>query len=81
MKNQKKKSKKKKDRFKYSGSYPEETYEIGTEKNLHLDKPSSHGGWPTGEYDPPVNKQISAWLKSMKLLKEYIKEYVRSDSD
>ena len=71
---------KKKDKFEYSGSHPEEAYEIGTEKNLHLDKPSSHGGWPTGEYDPPVNKQISAWLKSMKLLKEYIKEYVRSDS-
>ena len=55
MKNQKKKETKKKDRFKYSGSYPEETYELGTEKNLYLDK-------------------------SVKLLKEYIKEYVRSDS-
>ena len=67
---------KKRDSFKKAGSYPDETYETGTEKNLYLDKPSTHGGWPEGEYDPPVNKQISNWLKSMKLLKEYIREII-----
>ena len=72
----KKMKKKKKNKFKHSGSHPDETYEIGTEKNLYLDKPSTHGGWPEGEYDPPVNKQISNWLKSMKLLKEYIREII-----
>jgi hypothetical protein len=76
----KKKKTKKRDKFKYSGSHPEESYEIGTDKNLYLDKPSTHGGWPEGEYSPTVNKQISSWLKSMKLLKEYIKEYVRTES-
>ena len=41
-------------------------------KDLHLDKPTSHGGWPGGHggswNDPtPVNVQISNWLKSMGL--------------
>jgi len=41
-------------------------------KDLHLDKPTSHGGWPEGHggswNDPtPVNVQISNWLKSMGL--------------
>ena len=42
-------------------------------KDLHLDKPTSHGGWPeghTGSWNnsTPVNKQISDWLDSMGLL-------------
>jgi hypothetical protein len=41
-------------------------------KALHLDKPTSHGGWPGGHggswNDPtPVNVQISNWLESMGL--------------
>ena len=41
-------------------------------KDLHLDKPTSHGGWPdghTGSWNDktPVNVQISNWLKSMGL--------------
>ena len=44
-------------------------------KDLHLDKPTSHGGWPEGHggswNDPtPVNVQISNWLKSMGLADE-----------
>jgi hypothetical protein len=43
-------------------------------KKLHLDKPTSHGGWPdghSGSYrDPntPVNKQIEKFLSDMGLL-------------
>lgn len=43
-------------------------------KDLHLDQPTSHGGWPhghSGSYkDPstPVNKQISDYLKAMGLI-------------
>ena len=38
-------------------------------KDLHLDKPTSHGGWPgghSGSYtdpDTPVNKQIAKYLE------------------
>jgi hypothetical protein len=38
------------------------------DKNLYLDRPFSVGGWPEGEYDPPVNVRISNYLKSMGLL-------------
>ena len=43
-------------------------------KDLHLDKPTSHGGWPHGHpgsyTDPntPVNKQISNYLEAMGLI-------------
>lgn len=43
-------------------------------KDLYLDRPTSHGGWPdghSGSYkDPntPVNKQISDYLKAMGLI-------------
>ena len=50
------------------GSYPEESYQKANKKNMHLDKPSSHGGWPEGEYEPSVNDQISSWFKSMKMM-------------
>ena len=43
-------------------------------KDLHLDKPTSHGGWPhghSGSYtdpDTPVYKQISKYLEDMGLI-------------
>ena len=57
---------------KVKGSYPEESYEEGTIKNLMLDKeikalPSTHNR--INGKDVPVNKQISDWLKSMKMVK------------
>ena len=39
-------------------------------KDLHLDKPTSHGGWPSGhpgsytDNSTPVNQQIANWLIS-----------------
>ena len=40
--------------------------------DLHLDKPTSHGGWPEGHGGgwidkTPVNVQIANWLKAMGL--------------
>ena len=43
-------------------------------KDLHLDKPTSHGGWPDGhsgsytDPDTPVNKQIAKYLEDMGLI-------------
>ena len=42
-------------------------------KDLHLDKPTSHGGWPAGHGGSwndktPVNIQITNWLESMGML-------------
>jgi len=43
-------------------------------KDLYLDRPTSHGGWPkghTGSYrdnKTPVNKQIADYLKAMGLI-------------
>ena len=48
-------------------SNPDKTYEPPSPKSLMLDRPTQHGGWPEGEYDPPVNKQILDWLKDMGL--------------
>ncbi len=45
-----------------------------TIKDLHLDKPTSHGGWPGGkpggytDPDTPVYKQIAKYLKDMGLI-------------
>jgi len=45
-------------------------------KALHLDKPTSHGGWPGGhsgsftDPDTPVNVQISKWLIDMGLAED-----------
>ena len=45
-------------------------------KDLYLDRPTSHGGWPkghTGSYrDPhtPVNRQIAKYLEDMGLLED-----------
>jgi hypothetical protein len=41
-----------------------------TSKKLNLDQPTSHGGWPNGEYDPPINKVIKDYLRSMMLINE-----------
>jgi hypothetical protein len=41
-----------------------------TSKNLNLDQPTSHGGWPGGEYEPPINKVIKDYLRSMMLISE-----------
>lgn len=54
----------------YAGSQPEERYGLGTRKSLYLDRPTSHGGWPEGEYDPPINDRIYNYLKSMGLVQE-----------
>jgi hypothetical protein len=43
-------------------------------KDLHLDKPTSHGGWPdghSGSYTDPdtaVNRQIAKYLEDMGLI-------------
>ena len=45
-----------------------------TTKDLYLDRPTSHGGWPSGkpggytDPDTPVYKQISDYLKAMGLI-------------
>ena len=45
-----------------------------TIKDLHLDKPTSHGGWPAGhsgsytDPDTPVGKQIADYLEAMGLI-------------
>lgn len=54
----------------FSGSHPEEHYLPATRKRMHLDKPTSHGGWPEGEYDPPVQDRIYGWYKKMKMMPE-----------
>jgi hypothetical protein len=63
---------KKKKKKKSSASGP---YQKGTPKNLYLDRPTSHGGWPEGPSksytsDKPVNQQISDWLKSMSMTEQ-----------
>ena len=52
------------------GSQPEEQYAPATRKSMHLDKPASHGGWPAGEYDPPVKDRLYSWYKKMKMMPE-----------
>ena len=45
-------------------------------KDLYLDRPTSHGGWPGGhsgsyrDNKTPVNKQISDYLKAMALIED-----------
>ena len=45
-------------------------------KQLHLDKPTSHGGWPHGhpgsyvDNKRPVNVQIADYLEDMGLLED-----------
>jgi|1_EtaG_2_1085319.scaffolds.fasta_scaffold02542_7 bis(5'-nucleosidyl)-tetraphosphatase len=77
------KKKKKKEKLKKSGSHPEEAYELGTKKNLYLDRPTSHGGWPEGPSksftsNKPVNIQISSWLKNMGMMEKNVLEKIIS---
>jgi len=70
----KRKKKKKKQKSDTSWPHDEKTYSAGDKKNLYLDKPTSHGGWPEGPSrsytsNKPVNVQISNWLKGMGLMK------------
>ena len=65
-----------------SGSQPEETYESSTIKELYLDRPTSHGGWPEGPSksytsNKPVNKQIADYLKSMGLVEEGLRDIIK----
>ena len=66
---------KKRKKKSYSGTRPEDAYMRGTKKNLYLNKPSSHGGWPEGPSksfmsNKPVMRQIGDWLDDMEMLEE-----------
>lgn len=61
-----------------AGSYPEESYNIATPKNMHLDKPTSIGGWPEGEYDPPVQDRLVKWYKDMGMMETFVREVLQS---
>jgi len=52
----------------FGGTQPDESYMLATKKNLMLDIPTQHGGWPEGEYSPPVNKRIYDYLKSLGMI-------------
>ena len=47
-------------------------WHLATPENLNLSKDDSQqwGGWPEGEYDPPVSKQIIDYFKAMGIMKE-----------
>lgn len=62
----------------YAGSYPEEQYSAATRKKMFLDRPTSHGGWPEGEYDPPVKDRIYGWYKKMGMMPEGDESTIRS---
>lgn len=57
-----------------------------TAKDLYLDRPTSHGGWPSGkpgsytDPDTPVYKQISKYLEDMGLLDDDNPRAVISES-
>lgn len=73
------KSKKKKKNV--SGSHPEESYAPATRKNMYLDRPMSIGGWPEGEYDPPIQDRLVSWYKSMKMMETFVEEVLQSMHD
>ena len=60
------------------GSHPEESYRNATEKNLYLDRPTMHGGWPEGEYDPPVKDRLLKWYKDMGMMETFVREVILS---
>jgi hypothetical protein len=74
----KKKTKKNKS---VSGSHPEENYVQATRKNLYLDRPMSIGGWPEGEYDPPIQDRLVSWYKSMGMMETFVREVLQSSYD
>tara|TARA_Y100001963_G_scaffold124151_1_gene174724 strand:+ start:4730 stop:5305 length:576 start_codon:yes stop_codon:yes gene_type:complete len=51
------------------------TYNKGDKHTLMLDRPTQHGGWPEGEYDPPINQKIYDYLKSLGLVESVYKEH------
>lgn len=51
-----------------AGSQPEEGYKPATRKNMYLDRPMMIGGWPEGEYDPPVQDRLVKWYRDMGLM-------------
>lgn len=73
--------KSKKKRKSLKGSHPEEGYRPATKKNMFLDRPMSIGGWPEGEYDPPVQDRIHAWYKSMGMMETFVQEVLKSLQD
>lgn len=64
-----------------AGSHPDERYVPATPKNMHLDKPMSIGGWPEGEYDPPIQDRLVAWYKSMGLMETFVREVILSSHE
>lgn len=66
---------------KFRGSHPDESYQKSTPQNLHLDKPTMHGGWPEGEYDPPVKDRLLKWYKDMGMMETFVKEVLQSFHD
>lgn len=73
------KSKKKKKNLR--GIHPEENYVPATRSNMYLDRPMSIGGWPEGEYDPPVQDRLVNWYKSMKMMETFVQEVLQSLHD
>lgn len=63
------------------GSRPEESYQKSNAKNLCLDKSTMHGGWPEGEYDPPVKDRLLKWYKDMSMIETFIREVLQSSYD
>jgi len=51
-----------------AGSHPEEGYRPATRENMYLDRPMMIGGWPEGEYDPPVQDRLVKWYTDMGLM-------------
>ena len=51
-----------------AGSQPQEGYVPATRENMFLDRPMQIGGWPEGEYDPPVQDRLVKWYKAMGLM-------------
>ena len=53
-----------------AGSQPDQRYVPATKKNMFLDRPMQIGGWPEGEYDPPIQDRLSDYFKDMGLMTE-----------
>ena len=71
----------KKKKKKYAGSHPEESYKGAKPEDLYLDRPMSIGGWPEGEYDPPVQDRLVNWYKSMGMMETFIREVLQSSNE
>ena len=71
----------KKKKKKYAGSRPEENYKGAKPEDLYLDRPMSIGGWPEGEYDPPIQDRLVNWYKSMGMMETFIREVLQSSNE